>query len=142
MDLLFIVRDGLASSLISNLLAALEAKNAKKDVAVLFTGDALATLSRGSFEWPRELVLQTMRWQIADAAPKLGLAVMGGCGEGRQLDVRAVLQQAEAAGVPMLACPTWSVLLGLSQLPSGVQPLEGKTLVELLESAKRVIGSL
>ena len=42
MDLLLIVRDALASSLVGTLLAARDARDAGREVAVLVTGEALA----------------------------------------------------------------------------------------------------
>ncbi len=42
MDLLLIVRDALASSVASNLLTAIQAKEAGGEVGVLFTQEALA----------------------------------------------------------------------------------------------------
>ena len=73
MDLLVILRDALASSLIGGLLLALNAREAGREVGVLFTEEALAALARGSFEWPRELSGQEMRLRLADGGAALGV---------------------------------------------------------------------
>jgi len=73
MDLLLIVRDALASSLVGSLATAMTAHEAGRRVGVLFTAEALAALARGSFAWPRELSGQSMRLLMADRGPALGL---------------------------------------------------------------------
>ena len=84
MDLLLIVRDALASSLIGGLLVAIEAREAGREVGVLVTQEALAALARGSFGWPRELSGQHMRLRMADRGAAADLPLLGR-GEGRQL---------------------------------------------------------
>lgn len=141
MDLLFILRDALASSLAGTLLAATAARQAGRDAGVLFTQEALAAIARGSFAWPRELSGQEMRLTIADRGAAAGLPLLGR-GEGRQLDVRGVVAAARAAGVRLYACPTWSALLGLQTVPAGLEPLDTAALLVLLEGTTRVLGTL
>jgi peroxiredoxin family protein len=142
MDLLFILRDALASSLIGTLLTASAASTAGRRVAVLFTQEALAAIARGSFAWPRELAGQAMRLTMADRGATAGLAWVGR-GEGRQLDAKSVIAPAREAGVRLYACPTWTALLALEQsLPTGIEPLDSAALLALIENAKRVVGTL
>ena len=141
MDLLFILRDALASSLVGTLLTAMAAQKAGREVGVLFTQEALAAIARGSFEWPRELSGQEMRLTIADRGAAAGLPLLGR-GEGRQLDAKGVLALARDAGVRMYACPTWSALLGLEKtLPADLEPLDTAALLSLIDGAKRVVGT-
>ena len=142
MDMLLILRDALASSLVGGLLVALKAKEAGQKVAVLFTQEALAALVQGSFEWPRELSGQEMRLGLADRAKAAGIPVLGR-GEGRQIDAKGLVSQAHEAGVALYACPVWSSLLGLEdKLPDGVQALDTAAALRLIQDAKQVIGSL
>jgi predicted peroxiredoxin len=142
MDLLFIVRDALASSVVGNLLTALHAKQAGQDVAVVFTQEALAAVARGSFGWPRELSGQEMRYLMADHAAALGVPVSGR-GESRQIDTKGLIAQIRKAGVPLYACPVWSALLGLDgKLPQGMQAVDTAAVCTLLRDAKQVIGTL
>jgi peroxiredoxin family protein len=142
MDLLFILRDALASSLVGSLLTAMAAQKAGREVGVLFTQEALAAVARGSFEWPRELSGQEMRLTIADRGAAAGLPLLGR-GEGRQLDAKGVLALARDAGVRMYACPTWSMLLGLEKtLPADLEPLDTAALLSLIDGAQRVVGTL
>lgn len=142
MDLLLIVRDALASSLVGALLTAREARKAGQEVAVVVTQEALAAVARGAFQWPRELSGQEMRLLIADRGAKAGLPLLGK-GEGRQLDVKALVPQAVEAGVRLYACPIWSALLGLEgKLPHGLQALDAQTFFELVHGSTKIIGTL
>jgi predicted peroxiredoxin len=142
MDLLFVCRDALASSLIGNLLLAIEAKKAGIEVGVLLTQEALAAAVGGTFGWPRELSGQELRFRMADNAASLGLATMGGRGDGRQIDARKLITQAKEAGVPLFACPIWSGLLGMKgNLPEGIKELDTGAALEMIQKAKRVVGT-
>jgi len=140
MDLLFILRDALASSLAGTLLTATAARKAGREAGVLFTQEALAAIARGSFEWPRELCGQEMRLTIADRGAAAGLPLLGR-GEGRQLDTKGVVAAARQAGVRLYACPTWSSLLDLETLPAGLEALDTAGLLLLLDGAKRIVGT-
>lgn len=142
MDIVFIVRDASASSVIGNLLLAVEAHRAGRKTAVLFTQEALAALARGSFAWPRELSGQQMRLMLSDHGSKLGVPVAGR-GEGRQLDPRAMITRVAEAGVALYACAFWTDLLGLKDgLPTGLIALDSLQTLQLVADAKTVIGSL
>lgn len=142
MDLLLILRDALASSLVGGLRLAVEAKKAGQEVGVVFTQEALAALALGSFEWPREISGQEMRLIMADRGAAAGLP-LSGRGEGRQLDAKGLIAQAQEAGIILYACPVWSSLLGLeNRLPHGMQTLDTAALLRLIQDAKKVIGTL
>ena len=142
MDIVFILRDALASSTIGTLLAALEAKEEGLDVGVLFTQEALAAAARGSFTWPREMSGQDVRYALADRGKVLGLPVLGRS-DSRQLDPKGLIARAREKGVVLYGCPWWSNLLGLDgQLPAGFQAIDSKTALRLLRETKRVIGTL
>jgi hypothetical protein len=142
MDLLFIARDALASSLIGTVLAARDARDAGRTAAVVVTGEALAATAGGTFAWPRELAGQHMRLGLADRGTKvLGLPLVAK-GEGRQLDPKACLAAAVADGVTVYACPIWSALLGLDAPPAGLVALDRPGFTRLLAEAGKVVGSL
>lgn len=141
-DILFILRDALASSAVGTLYMAMQACQAGQAAAVLVTQEALAALVRGSFAWPRDLSGQDLRLGMASRAAALGLPVMGR-GEGSQIDAKAMVPLALKAGVRVFACPLWAELLNLEEgLPSGVERLEPAQALDLIKGAERVIGSL
>jgi len=142
LDLLIILRDGLASSLVGGVWLALEAVGTGRRAAVLLTQEALAAAVVGSFRWPRELSGQHVRLLLAQRGGEEGLPVLGR-GEGRQLDVRGLLERVHREGVPVLACPYWASLLGLEgRLPPFISPLTREELWGLISSARRVLGTL
>jgi predicted peroxiredoxin len=142
MDLLLILRDALASSLVGSLLTALNAREAGKKVGVLITQEALAAVAVGSFEWPRELSGQELRLTMADRGAARGVPLLGR-GEGRQLDAKGLISKAQEAGVELYACPIWTSLLDLEgKIPDGIQRLETAGLSGLIQDARQVVGTL
>ncbi len=142
MDLLLILRDALANSVVGGLLLAMEARKTGREVGVLITQEALAALARGSFGWPRELAGPEMRLSLADRAAEAGVPLTAR-GEGRQIDTKGLVAQAREAGVVLYACPIWSSLLGLEgKLPDGLESLDAAALCGLIQDARRVVGSL
>ncbi|MDP6978185.1 MAG: hypothetical protein QF570_06215 [Myxococcota bacterium] len=142
MDLLFILRDAEGSSAISTLSAARDAQANGQDVAVLVTQGALAALASGSFEWPRALSGPPMRMALANAAKSLDLPVAGR-GAAKALDPKALVGQVADAGVRLVACPTWSSLLGLGDsLPQGLEAADSDKVSDLLAKAGKVVGTL
>ena len=140
MDILLICRDALASSLLGNLLMAVEAHKAGKKIAVMFTEEALAALSTGAFLWPQALQAQPIRLAMANNASDLDIPIMLR-GEGRQVNALGMVEKARQAGVPMYACPTWSQLLDVKgKLPEGIDEMDLPTALKTLGEAKQVIG--
>lgn len=143
MDLLLICRDGLANSLTSVLLMAMEAKKAGVDVGVIFMQEALRCVAgEGVLRWSPGLTSQELRLKFADVAIASNLPITGGKGEGRELDALALVGQAKEAGVPMFACPLWAGLLGLDKLPEGITVIESSALLKMLQETKQVIGAI
>ena len=141
MDIILICRDALASSLLGNLLMAVEAHKAGKKIAVMFTEEALAALSTGAFLWPQALQAQPIRLAMANNASDLDIPIMLR-GEGRQVNALGMVEKARQAGVPMYACPTWSQLLDVKgKLPEGIDEMNLPTALKTLGEAKQVIGS-
>jgi len=143
MDLLLICRDGLANSLTSAMLTAMEAKKAGVDVGVLFTQEALRCVAgEGVLRWSPGLTGQELRLRLADVAIASNLPIAGGKGEGRELDAMALVEAAKKAGVSMFACPLWAKLLGLQKLPEGIKVMEPPALIKALQETKKVIGTI
>jgi hypothetical protein len=142
MDLLLIVRDALANAVVGSVLAARDAREAGRSVALLLTGEALAACAGGTFAWPRELAGQPMRLGLADrGSTDLGLPLTAR-GEARQLDPKALIAATAAAGIPVYACPIWTALLGLSAPPAGCSGLDRAGLTRLLTETGKVVGAL
>lgn len=142
MDTVLICRDALSSSLLSNLVFAIEAKKTGADVAILFTQEALAGLCGEAFAWSPGLRGQQRRFQIADRARTMDIPVSGR-GDGRQVNARLLLGKAREAGVKMIACPIWTNLLAVEEkLPEGIEKTDLSQALKMIKGAKTVIGTL
>lgn len=142
MDQLFILRDALGSSAIGTLVAAVDAKQAGRDVAILVTQEALAALHGASFDWPRALANPAMRFRLADAGKELGLPLQGR-GAARKLDPKATVAWARGEGVVLYACPLWSALLGIDDASAmGLERIDRAAAANLIAEASQVVGSL
>ena len=142
MDILFICRDALGSSIVTNLALAIEAKKGGMDVGVLFTEEALVAAADGVFRWPQELTGQEMRWKMADNAMGVGIPTTGGSSQARQIDAHASVTKAKEGGVTMFASPIWVTLLGLSgKLPEGINEISRADELKMLKNVKTIIGS-
>jgi peroxiredoxin family protein len=130
--------------MISNLGVAMEAKKNGANVGVIFTQEALAALcNEGTFTWSPQLTGQAFRLTMADNAAAMGIPTRGGRGEGRQIDVRQLIEKAKEEGVPMYACPAWAGLMGLKEkLPAGIREIDLASVIKAITEAKTVIGTL
>lgn len=142
MDILFICRDALASSVVTNLALAQEAKKAGREVAVLFTEEALQAAAETVFRWPQELAPQEMREKLADNAGKVGIPTFGGKSQARRIDAQAAIKEAKKNGITMFASPLWVTLLGIDgKLPEELTGLSQADELKMLKEAKTIIGS-
>ena len=141
MDMIFICRDALENSLISNLVMAIEAKKDGINVGVIFTQEALAALAGETFSWSPLLQERGKRLKIAQGAKKMEIPMIS-ARDARQTDVWNLVNAAAEAGVALFACPVWQGLLGLEEkLPSQIQKIQLPEALKLLTDARKVIGT-
>lgn len=142
MDLLFLCRDALGTSVITNVNLAIEAKKSGMDVGILFSGAALEAATEGVFRMPPELLEQDMRFKLADNAVAAGVPTAGGRGAARRIDAQASITKAKENGVAMFASPLWVTLLGYDgKLPGEIHQISQADELKMLKEAKKVIGS-
>lgn len=142
MDILLICRDAVASSIVSNLILAKEARRSGKDIGILFTEEALAAISDGVFRWPPQITGEAIRYLMTDNSARVGIPTMGGKGADRQIDVRTSILEAKGSQVTMFACPIWVSLLGLGgKLPDGIIEISLDDELRMLNSTRTIIGS-
>ena len=142
MDILFICRDALYDSMISNLTLAMSFWKSGKTVGVVFTGDALYGLCNGIIRYPASLSGVEVRKTISSGADQLGVSLHP-IRDSKGVDIRPLLLQAKESGVLLYACPIWSNLLKLSdKLPQGLNPITIEKLLDEISSSSKVIGAL
>lgn len=140
MDVLFICRDALENSMVSNLAIAMEMKKSGTDVGVLFTQEALAALTGQTADWSPLLRDRDTRTTIAKGATRLGIP--WSAKDPRWTRPGQVLTAAKAAGVSLLACPLWTEMLeARGKLPPEIGYLELPAALQAIRETKVVIGS-
>jgi len=138
-DVLLICRQGTEDSVTGNVALAKALRESGQEAAVLFTGEALAALSRGPFVWSPLFANREARITISRNAQANGLPLASER-DPRWTDVRRLLSETANDGVALLACPIWMDLLGLESAPHGLRKITRQELVEILGSARAVIG--
>jgi peroxiredoxin family protein len=139
-DVLFFCRDGLYDSLISNLVLAMSLRKVGKEVAIIFSGDALHDLCHGMIRYPDSLEGVDIRKTISVEAKSMGLSLQNSR-DPKSLDIRPLLLQAKESGVSLYACPIWSSLLKLSgKLPQELSLITMEKLLEEITSSTKIIG--
>mgnify|MGYP001074947425 CR=1 FL=1 len=129
-EVLLICRDGLASSLVSNLVFAIGAKRAGVDIGIFFTQEALQAIAENRFEISPLLKEHTNK--IAGNAKGMGLIA----------DPLILLKSARNAGVALFACPIWVGLLELrGKLPAQISEIDIPTALKIIVETKKVIGT-
>lgn len=140
MDVLFICRDALENSMVSNLAVAMEMKKGGSDVGVLFTQEALAVLTGQTADWSPLLRGRDIRTTIAKAATRLGIP--WAAPDPRWTRPGLVLSAAKQAGVSLLACPLWTELLeARGKLPPEIGLVDLPAALKAIREARVVIGS-
>ena len=139
MDALFICREATEDSVVGDIALAKACREAGREVAVLFTGEALAAVRGGPFAWSRLFAGRDARITIARnaSAQKLPLAAER---DARWTDIRRFIREGAGAGIPLWACPIWSELLGIEEAPEGLRQIGKAELVEALTSTSTIVG--
>ncbi|MBM3119652.1 MAG: hypothetical protein FJ006_08945 [Chloroflexi bacterium] len=124
MDIIFVCKDGDLGSLLSHFMDAVTAKKAGEDAGLIVAEEALWAVATG--ELTSRPTLES-HFKLEDIKA-IGLPT----------DANGLLKMAGEAGVPVVACGGWTMLLGLQgKLPEGVVAEEvGPHLLK----AKKIIG--
>lgn len=134
MDVLLIAKDGSLNSILTNVMLAMDAKQAGADAGVLFSEEALAALMDKKFyEMPEGLKKHSK--EIADNAAKAGLPL--------PKEPADVVNMAAGAGLPMFACPAWGLLLGVAgKIPAEITLLDVPTALKEISAAGKVVAGI
>lgn len=140
--IVFICRDALENSIISNLGMAMEAKKAGDDPEVIFTQEALAALSGSSFDWSPLFRPREMRMKISKNAEKKGIPAAS-TKDARWTDMKRLIKGVKEAGVTLSACPLWTDLLEIKgKLPPEITEIGSNEVLKKLKEATAIIGNL
>ena len=140
MDIILICRDALENSLLGNIGMALEAKKNGSSPGILFTQEALAAVAGQSFRWSPLLENRGTKIAVSKNATAMGIQLASERDK-RWTDINRLIKSAKEAGIPLMACPLWSNLLGLEgKLPPEISAIDSQTLLKEMKEAKTIIG--
>ncbi len=141
MSTVVICRDALEDAVLGNVaLARAMARHGKK-VALVFTGEALAALDKGTFRWSPNFKTRDARSAVIAAAEEAGLPLAHRELDSRWSDVRALVRSmADEENIRLVACPLWGRLLALGAEPAYLERIDEGQLVDLLGEANTIVG--
>jgi hypothetical protein len=141
MAIVLICRDALEDSVLGNLSLARAVARRGGEAILVFVGEALAALDRGTFRWSPNFKTRDVRGGIISEAEAAGLPLGHKELDSRWSDVRSLVRaMAEESGIRLVACPLWSRYLDLDPGLDHLERIEEDQLVELLRDAETVVG--
>lgn len=141
MAVVLFCRDALEDSVLGNLSLARAVARRGGRAIVLFAGEALAALDRGTFRWSPNFMTRDARSGIIGNAEAAGLPLAHKGLDPRWSDIRALVRaMAEEPGIRLVACPFWSRYLDLDAALDHLERIEEEELLVLLREAETIVG--
>ncbi|MBQ60683.1 MAG: hypothetical protein CMQ19_01275 [Gammaproteobacteria bacterium] len=141
MSHVIICREALEDSVLGSFALARAFSNRDEAIAIVFTGEALSALDKGTFEWSRNFKTRVAQAAIVATAEESGLPLAHRELDSRWSDIRGfVASMKEHQGMQLIACPIWCGLLGIDKGLDYLERLSEEQLVDLLKAADTVIG--
>ena len=141
MATVLICRDALEDAVLGNVALARAMARRGEEVALVFTGEALAALDKGTFRWSPNFKTRDARSAVISAAEDGGLPLAHRELDSRWSDVRALVRSmAKAENVRLVACPLWSRLLELDADVDYLDKIDEGQLIDLIKNADTVVG--
>lgn len=140
MSNVLICRDAVEDSVLGNLALARAFSRSGEGVSVVFTGEALHALDRGTFAWSANFKSRDAQASVIGAAEEMGLAISHPDLDSRWSDIRTFVESMQSdKGIRLIACPLWSEILKIDP-PAYLERIDESELVDLLRNADTVIG--
>jgi hypothetical protein len=141
MNSVLICRNANEDSVLGNLALARAFARNEGEATVIFTGEALHALDRGTFEWSRNFKTRDAQAAVIEGAEAVDLAISHPDLDSRWSDIRAFVTSMQAKpGIRMIACPIWCEILNIDENPDYLERVSEKQLVDLIDKADKVIG--
>jgi hypothetical protein len=141
MSTVLICRDALEDAVLGNIALARAMAQRGNEVALVFTGEALAALDKGTFRWSPNFKTRDARSAIIAAAEASGLPLAHGDLDSRWSDVRGLVRaMADEENLRLVACPLWSCFLDLDPEVNYLDRIDEGQLIDLIEKADTVVG--
>ncbi len=141
MPTVLICRDALEDAVLGNVALTRAMASRGEEVTLVFTGEALAALDKGTFSWSPNFKTRDARSAVIAAAEDWGLPLAHRELDSRWSDVRSLVRSmAKAEHVRLVACPLWSRLLGLDAGLDFLDRIDEGQLIDLIKNADTVVG--
>lgn len=141
MSTVLICRDGLEDAVLGNIALARAMGRRGEEVILVFTGEALAALDKGTFRWSPNFQTRDARGAIIVAAEACGLPLAHRELDARWSDVRSLVRStADEANVRLVACPLWGRFLDLDEELDYLDRIDEDQLVDMMRNADTVVG--
>jgi len=141
MSCVLICRDANEDSVLGNLALARAFARNEAEAIVVFTGEALHALDKGTFEWSRNFKSRDAQAAVIKGAEEVDLSISHPDLDSRWSDIRAFVSSMRGKpGIRMIACPIWCEILKIGEHPDYLERISEKQLVDLIRKADKVIG--
>jgi peroxiredoxin family protein len=141
MSSVLICRDAVEDSVLGNLALARAFSRSGEEASVVFTGEALHALDKGTFAWSANFRTRDAQASVIGAAEAMDLPIAHPDLDSRWSDVRTfVKSMQDESGVRLIACPLWCEILKINAGLDYLERVNESELVDLLRNADTVIG--
>jgi peroxiredoxin family protein len=141
MSTLLICRDGLEDAVLGNIALARAMARRGDEVGLVFTGEALAALDKGTFRWSPNFQTRDARSAVIAAAEAWELPLAHKELDARWSDVRSLVRSmGDEENLRLLACPLWSRFLDLDPELDYLDRIDEGQLIDLIKNADTVVG--
>jgi peroxiredoxin family protein len=141
MSTVLICRDALEDAVLGNVALARAMARRGEEVALVFTGEALAALDKGTFRWSPNFQTRDARSAVIAAAEACGLPLAHRELDSRWSDVRGLVRSmAGEQNLRLVACPLWSRFLDLDPGLDHLDRIDEEQLIALIRNAETVVG--
>ena len=141
MTTLLICRDALEDAVLGNVALARAMARRGDEVTLLFTGEALAALDKGTFRWSPNFQTRDARSAVIAAAETCELPLAHKELDSRWSDVRSLVRSMAAEeNLRLVACRLWGRFLDLDPELDYLDRIDEGQLIDLIEKADTVVG--
>jgi peroxiredoxin family protein len=141
MSTLLICRDALEDVVLGNIALARAMAQRGEEVTLLFTGEALAALDKGTFRWSPNFQTRDARSAVIAAAEAAELPLAHEELDSRWSDVRSLVRSmGDQENLRLVACPLWGRFLDLDAELDYLDRIDEGQLIDLINKADTVVG--
>ena len=141
LTLVVAIGQGTRDAVLGNIALARAMAQRGDEVTLLFTGEALAALDKGTFRWSPNFQTRDARSAVIAAAEAAELPLAHKELDSRWSDVRSLVRSMGGQeNLRLVACPLWARFLDLDAELDYLDRIDEGQLVDLINKADTVVG--